>query len=249
MKNNKILIEFSLFLLFGIFVFDPTIAENKPKDVTVFGSHAVYEYNDLVDEANVIALVKVNDDLSQKNSTIVYLGNSPLIKYHYATREVEVLEYYKNDLGLGEKIKFNEPVAITPNNEYIHTEEYNALEKNKKYIVYLSNNNGLGALSLISRNNGKVDLENFSKNEYRDVAVKSILRANGIKISQSSKIIYDNSDKNNAKTHVSNKVERINLNQNRKIELPIYYNVDNYTQTEYFDIQGVEFYVEAPDSK
>lgn len=219
-------------------IFDHMDARNKLKDVVVSGSHVVYEYSNIVEKAEVIALVKVKDDLTVDNSTIVYLENSPLFKDHYATREVEVLEYYKNDLDLGSIIEFNEPAAITSNNEYIHMEDYNTFEKDQKYIVFLSKDNGLNELSIISSDNGVVDLQNFSNNKYEDVAVKSVLQANDILISQDSIINSELPQKR--VSSVSG--ERIDNNEN--FELPITHYIDQNSQIEYFDIQGMSFSVE-----
>ncbi|AIQ54059.1 hypothetical protein [Paenibacillus sp. FSL R7-0331] len=238
MRKSTFLSTILFSLIIGFVTFDHISERNKPADVVVYGSHAEYDYDDIVNRADVVALIKVNDELTKDNSTIVYLENSPLIKYHYASREAEVLEYYKNDLGLKDNIKFNEPVAITPNNEYIHSEEYIAFEKDQKYIVFLSKDNGLNELSIIASNNGKVDLQDFSNNEYQDVAIRSVLHANGIEIPQDSIINYDLPQKKAA----SGSGEQIN--NNKYFELPINHYVDQNSQIEYFNIQGIPFSIE-----
>ena len=180
--STWILSIFSL-LIFVIVGYDVIASYNIPRDIELHGNHKIFNYSELVNESDVVALIEVQDSLSSKNSTVVYQDNSPFIKYHYATREARVLEYYKNELDLGLNIKFNEPAAITNNKEYLHGEGYNTFKKGDKYIVYLSTNNGLGELSLISRNNGKINLKDFSSNEFKDIAIQTVLQADGIKLS------------------------------------------------------------------
>lgn len=232
MKKFKILSIILFFSVFFIAGFNYINSNNKPIDIPLKGSHEVFEYEDLVDEADIIALVQVKDELSKNNSTIVYEENSPSIMYHYATREVEVLEYYKNDLNLGSNIKFNESAAITAQNEYLHAEEYTALQKGEKYIVYLSKNNGLDELSIISRNNGKIDLDDFSENEFLDVAVKSILTIEGFEMSEKSEINFDIPKE--AKVQV-------NKMANNYIDIPINYYFDEESNLYYIDINGLNF--------
>ncbi|MCG1021416.1 hypothetical protein [Sutcliffiella horikoshii] len=54
---------------------------NEPVDIEIHGSNIVYEYNDLINEAEVVALIEVKDKLSKKNSTVVYHENSPIISF------------------------------------------------------------------------------------------------------------------------------------------------------------------------
>ncbi|MGR6907345.1 hypothetical protein [Lysinibacillus capsici] len=230
LKTLSIILFFSVFFIVG---FNYINSSNKPIDIPLQGSHEVFEYNEIVDIADVIALVQVKDELSESNSTVVYEENSPSIMYHYATREVEVLEYYKNDLDLGSNIKFNESAAITAQNEYLHVEEYTALQKGEKYIVYLSKNNGLNELSIISRNNGKINLDNFSENEFLDVAVKSILTIEGFEITEKAEVKFDIPE---AKIQAIPKVNKLT---NNYIDIPINYYFDEKSNLYYIDIDGL----------
>lgn len=241
MKKLNFVLMLCLLCSICIGVFRYVNFVHEPKDVITFGSEGGLEYKELENEANIIALVKVKDKLSKKNSTIIYQEDSPFIKYHYATREVEVLEYYKNDLKLGKTIKFNEKVAITPNNEYIHDKDYDALQKGGKYIVYLSIDNGLGELSLMGSNNGKVDLDNFSDNEYKEIAVQSILKADGVNLSDDITINFDVPE--NSNPNKDNKDTIIKKLKNKDIDLPIQYYFNEETSTQYINIAGIDFSV------
>jgi len=243
--NYKKLSIASLLLLSVILIFQYTnvstsvsaFFSNKPIDIKLHGSHEVFDYNGLVERAQVIALVQVNDSLSKNNSTIQYIDNSPMIKYHYATRDVQVIEYYKNELGLGSTIEFNEPAAITLNNEYLHSEEYDALEKGKSYIVYLSNDNGLNELSIISHNNGVVYLDEFDHNEYKDVAVKSVLLANQIELPKDAAIEFSSSEN----IAFNSKQQEISEAKNKHLNISINKYFNEGTKMEYYNVGGIEF--------
>jgi hypothetical protein len=243
MKKKLITWSFILvFTIIGVTGFD--YLNNQPTDIALEGSNEVFNYTDLVNEANVVALVKVKDKLSKDNSTVVYQENTSIIKYHYATREAEVLKYYKNDLDLGSNIKFNEAVAITSNNEYLHDEEYAALEKGKEYIVYLSTNNGLGELSLISNNNGKIKLDDFLNNEYKDIAIKSVLKIDNGNFFGNTIFNYDVPEQKKVTKGIEKaKVKKID---EQDVELPdIYYYFDEKNNVEYLNVGGIDFSVQG----
>ncbi len=215
--------------------------DSKPIEIPVSGSFEVFQYNEFVDEADVVALVEIKDELSENNSTVVYQENTPLIQYHYATREAEVLEYYKNDLGLDSNIKFNEPAAITEKNEFLRVDEYTPFQKNQKYIVYLSKNNALNELSVISGQHGLVNIDDFSANSYIDIAVKSILKADGINLSPNAIIEYE----------APQKVNQLSISEMKKVtdenlDLPISYYFDENTGVEHLNIDGVKLTINEP---
>jgi|GEM_PF-4580846 len=47
-------------------------------------------------------------------------------------------------------------------NIYLHNEGYDALERGKEYIVFLSRNNSSGKLSVIAGETGVINLENVN---------------------------------------------------------------------------------------
>lgn len=149
-------------------------AVNKTKNykkISVLGSNEYYDYNELKEESDIIALVECQDNIEYSNSTFYY--DEGLMIGFSATRKVNVLETYK-----GKNLKsleILEPAAVTESDELLFIEEYEVLEKGKKYIVFLSNDTYTGQYSLISGNNGKIDTTKIQDNEFFDIAIKSII--------------------------------------------------------------------------
>lgn len=116
-------------------------------------------------------MVECQDNIEYSNSTFYY--DEGLMIGFSATRKVNVLETYK-----GKNLKsleILEPAAVTESDELLFIEEYEVLEKGKKYIVFLSNDTYTGQYSLISGNNGKIDTTKIQDNEFFDIAIKSII--------------------------------------------------------------------------
>lgn len=163
---------FSLLLIVPIgvvLIYNNYTEESKPselKDIEYHGSFAEFNYEELTEQATVIATVIVNDDLTLENSTLLYANEETNDIYGFiGEREVTVLEYYKNEPNAGETLSLIEPAAITEENEYLRADGYEALEKGKLYLVFLSSDNATNQLSIISANNGVFDLENPEENE------------------------------------------------------------------------------------
>ena len=49
------------------------------------------------------------------------------------------------------------------------------MEKGKTYIVFLSDETASGDMSVISANNGKIDVSSIEDNEFYDIAIKSVI--------------------------------------------------------------------------
>ena len=175
MKKTIILISALTIVAVGIFCYNNKISSNYLKDIQTKASFEKYDYLNLKENASVIALVKIEDDLGQENSIINYNENDPFINSYYGVRKATVQKFYKNDKKLVDFISFLEPAAITSNNEYIHPEGYNKMEKGKTYIVFLSDETASGDMSIISANNGKIDVSSIEDNEFYDIAIKSVI--------------------------------------------------------------------------
>lgn len=76
----------------------------------------------------------------------------------------------------GDKLTIIDNAAIHDNN-YIHIEGYEKLEKGQIYILYLSNDTASGDYSIISANNGKVQLDkvNQLEGDEFEIAVKTLV--------------------------------------------------------------------------
>lgn len=163
----------------GIYVYsksddETNVVPSDLIDIEVQGSFAVFSYEELQDIADIVALVEVNDNLSVNNSTVLYADEeSNDMSGFYGEREVRVIEYFKNDIGSGEILTLIEPAVITEKNEYIHSEDYEKLEKGQQYLVFLSNDTPSKQLSIISASNGKVDVLNPEDNVFEDIALEA----------------------------------------------------------------------------
>lgn len=121
-----------------------------------------YDYLSLESDAEVIARIRVEDDLTAENSTILYSDTyKDILIGFYSNREVSVLEYYKSNIPNDDNLLIIEPTSIM-DNIYLHNEGYDALERGKEYIVFLSRNNSSGKLSVIAGETGVINLENVN---------------------------------------------------------------------------------------
>lgn len=60
----------------------------------------------------------------------------------------------------------------------MRTEGYEKMEKGNYYLVFLSDDNATNQLSIISANNGKIDLSNIENNEYLEIAYQALSEYN-----------------------------------------------------------------------
>ena len=142
------------------------------KEVAVNCDYVDYEYNELEKKAEIIALIKVKDNLSEKNSFFTYddIEGIYLVGY-YGEREVEVLKYYKAGEKDVNELSIIEPAAIK-NNIYYHNEDYSKMSMGKEYIVYLSTKNASGKYSIMAGNRGITEVNNVNEiKSYGDVTV------------------------------------------------------------------------------
>lgn len=60
----------------------------------------------------------------------------------------------------------------------MRTEGYEKMEKGNYYLVFLSDDNVINQLSIISTNNGKIDRSNIENNEYLKIAHQALSEYN-----------------------------------------------------------------------
>lgn len=215
-------------------------------EIAVAGSIEEFDYKELKEKSSVIALVEVIDDLTSENSVINLLDDSMSISGFYGKRDVKVIKYYKDDRGYGESLKIIEPAIVTEDNEYIHLEEYEKMERGNKYIVFLSDETESGNLSIISGNNGKINISNIDDNYYDEILVKSIIdfETNKNILSDESKSVILNSEQLNIESEKSltnpkdNEILQETISTNLKdLELEVYY--DDNLEKEIINIDGI----------
>lgn len=173
MRKNLFFATLVLLPIFVLSLYNNVIYTNNLKDIELHSSYYQFDYEELKNDADVIALIKVKDNLSPSNSTISYNENTNDIRGFYGTRSVKVVKYFKNTLNVGKTLSIIEPAVITDKNEYVHTEGYQDMKKNNYYLVFLSTENASHELSIMSANNGKIDLSDLDKNEYQNIAKKA----------------------------------------------------------------------------
>lgn len=139
------------------------------REVEFKGSYSIYDFNELKEKAQVIAIIEVNDDLNVDNSVVLYNDTNHSIEGFWAKRNVSVIKYIKNQFDSKSSLSIIEPAAITRNSELLKTVDYEELKKGERYLVFLSNENLSNQLSIISANNGKFNMENFEENKFPDV--------------------------------------------------------------------------------
>jgi hypothetical protein len=148
---------------------------------SVLSEYVRYDYESLKSEAMIIAKVQVRDNLTTYNSEITYEPQAaePTILDFMGIRKVKILEIYKGDaVKAGDIMEIIEPAAVTED-EFLYASDYKPMNKGSVYIVFLSNNTASGKYSIISANNGIVDLTNPDNNTYPGIADKAIAEFGG----------------------------------------------------------------------
>ena len=152
--------------------------ENKiSSDAAYWG----YSFEELQEEADVIARVSVVDELTSENS-YTQTDDSGLVSYAGSLREVKPLEIYKDNIGLNMDKTFlvqDDAAIYLSNGEYYYEALNDAipLVKDDTYLLYLQKqeNSFEHALVIMSGYNGKIHLENPSECEqYNDIVQKTI---------------------------------------------------------------------------
>ena len=142
-------------------------------EITIEVDFTEFEYDLLKNATLVLARVEVLDDLSEENS-VTETGEKATA---YSMRKIRILDVYKDNSSKkykkGDEIAVMESTAII-DGKYVHAKGYDKLAKGKKYILFMSDKSESGKYSIISGNNGKIDLENISENPCFDIAVKTL---------------------------------------------------------------------------
>ena len=139
----------------------------KLKDIPIQSEFILFDYQELKETSKLIVKAKIMDDLSKENSVIeMDTEDTDSISSAYSLRNIELLEIYGGDnadqFQSGDKLTIIDNAAIHDNN-YIHIEGYEKLEKGQIYILYLSNDTASGDYSIISANNGKVEFDKVNQ--------------------------------------------------------------------------------------
>ena len=107
----------------------------KLKDIPIQSEFILFDYQELKETSKLIVKAKIMDDLSKENSVIeMDAEDTDSISSAYSLRNIELLEIYGGDnadqFQPGDKLTIINNAAIHDNN-YIHIEGYEKLEKAK----------------------------------------------------------------------------------------------------------------------
>ena len=107
----------------------------KLKDIPIQSEFILFDYQELKETSKLIVKAKIMDDLSKENSVIeMDTEDTDSISSAYSLRNIELLEIYGGDnadqFQSGDKLTIINNAAIHDNN-YIHIEGYEKLEKAK----------------------------------------------------------------------------------------------------------------------
>ena len=144
-------------------------AESQYTSVRVsgMGDYFQYDYKELMEEAQVVAVVKSINDLTVKNSFGISETGDTFF-YAFSLREVEVIESFKGEFTAGEKMEVAEKCILLENGTMVASEDCYPMRKGDYYLLFLSRSGYAGSPLLpISADNGKCDLTNLYLNSDR----------------------------------------------------------------------------------
>ena len=145
------------------------------QDIVSHADFIQYNYDQLKEAAEIIAEVEIVDELSEDNSYLVYSDDAykDLLGF-YSLREAKILSVYKGKEVVGDKetIRILDGVALEGGKRYMN-DGYEGVQNGKRYLVFLNDNNASGEMSIISNDNGVIDLSDISGAAYYDIAVKA----------------------------------------------------------------------------
>lgn len=152
-------------------------------------SHAdmvTFEYEDLKNRADVIALVTMEDSLADAKANITYDETGEYIFDYYQSRKVKVIHYYKNDLGAEETLEVIEPCAVYEKQLWT-LEGYEPMHKGETYLLFLGFSDRVKMPGIISAGTSVIPLENLQEADDLDIAYKSVLDFGESDIKESDK--------------------------------------------------------------
>lgn len=176
MKKRRILII--MFLALTLIMASCGNDEDTLMDIPVMSDYMQFDYNGIKSEAQIIAKIQVQDDLSADNTQITYdpyeETQKSIIGY-LGLRKVKILEIYKGtSVQAGDIMEIIEPAGVTKT-QLLHDENYTPMSKDGVYLVFLSNETASGEYGIISANNGIFDLLHPGKTGYLEILVKATI--------------------------------------------------------------------------
>ncbi len=141
-----------------------------------YGEFLSYRYSTLKEDADIIAHVKITDELTQENSKTFgskYGGIYDYISY----RQADVIKMYKNNTGtdFGDSMQVYESAAITSDGNMLIDSGDTPLQKDDEYIVFLKATSDNRGYCIMSGPTGKINLTNPQQNKNGEIEIKFLL--------------------------------------------------------------------------
>lgn len=144
--------------------------------ITIYADFVDYDYNSIKDNAEIIAHVKITDELTNQNSNCSYDGVN--IVSFSSVRNAYILEVYKNSTGkdLGSTIQITETAAVSNDGKLYVTNGDTPLKKGNEYIVFLNSTTSGDGYCVMSAATGKINItDDVSLNKNHEIAYKTLL--------------------------------------------------------------------------
>lgn len=144
--------------------------------ITTYADFVDYDYNSIKDHAEIIAHVKIADELTNQNSNCSYDGVN--IVSFSSVRNADILEVYKNSTGkdLGSTIQITETAAVSNDGKLYVTNGDTPLKKGNEYIVFLNSTTSSDGYCVMSAATGKINVtDDISLNKNHEIAYKTLL--------------------------------------------------------------------------
>ena len=155
---------------------DKVITANNATKVEVTFDAVDYTYLELKEEADIIAHVKILDELTNKNSFFKFTEEGAIYDF-YSEQNAEVIKLYKNNTeeSFEKGILIKDSIAISDGAD-LYASQYNKpLEKGSEYILFLKKaTSGIG-YCVMCEFVGKINLTDFSQNNNYITEIKFLL--------------------------------------------------------------------------
>lgn len=134
----------------------------EPKYSNYEGDAVVFTLPKLEAQAEVIARIEVQDDLTTTNSRINYAdeGQKQGVGRFYSLRKVKVLETFKSSAQqAADTLLIRDVTALAEDGSILTFNDNRPLKKGKQYIVFLGTAEGSDELGILSADNGVFEVE------------------------------------------------------------------------------------------
>lgn len=144
--------------------------------INTYADFIAYDYDAIKANAEIIAHIKVTDELTNQNSNCSFDGAN--IVSFSSVRNADILEVYKNSTGkdLGSSIKITETTAVSDDGKLYITSNDTPLKKGNEYIVFLNSTTSGDGYCIMSAATGKINVtDDINSNKNLEITYKTLL--------------------------------------------------------------------------